>query len=161
MRVDSIHLMWQRIDLRHGHREVWVVLVGQPDAVGLGGEPELGRISVQRGDFPGLCDLDRPVEVVGLEQLVPEPFGMQAHRLNFDPVASAFGGEDLDGLGPMRAFEHGAFGETRQDIAGVHDPSQVPWQNDRPHNLLATLARVCTVPQHRIRTWPPECPSIY
>ena len=47
VRVDGIHLVRQRIDLGHGHGEVRVVLEGQPDAVGLGGEPEVRGVAVE------------------------------------------------------------------------------------------------------------------
>ena len=40
--VDRIHLVRQRIDLGDRDGEVRVVLVGQPDAMGFGGEPETG-----------------------------------------------------------------------------------------------------------------------
>ena len=69
VRVDGIHLVRQRIDLRHGDGEVRVVLEGQPDAVGFGGEAEVRRVAVERGQLAGLGDLDRAVEVLGLEQL--------------------------------------------------------------------------------------------
>ena len=46
--VDGIHLVRQRIDLRHRDGEVRVVLEGQPDAMGFGGEPEVGRVAVER-----------------------------------------------------------------------------------------------------------------
>ena len=59
MAIDGIHLVRQGIDLRHGDREVRVVLVGQADAMGLGGQPEMGRIAVQGRQVPRQRELDR------------------------------------------------------------------------------------------------------
>ena len=85
--VDGIHLVRQRIDLGDRDGEVRVVLEGQPDAVGFGGEAEVGGVAVQGGRLRRLGDLDLPVEVLGLEQLGPEPLGVQADRLDLDPGA--------------------------------------------------------------------------
>src|SRR5207244_2089108 len=81
VRVNRVHLVRQRINLRDRHGEVWVVLKGQPDAVGFSSEAEMRRVAGERGQFPGLRDLDRAVEVLGLEQLVPQPLGVQPDRL--------------------------------------------------------------------------------
>ena len=45
--VDRIHLVRQRIDLGDGDGEVRVVLEGQPDAVGFGGEAEVRGVAVR------------------------------------------------------------------------------------------------------------------
>ena len=47
MAVDGIHLVRQRIDLGDRDGEVRVVLVGQPNAMGLGGQPEMGGVAVE------------------------------------------------------------------------------------------------------------------
>ena len=91
MAVNGIHLVRQRIDLRHRDGEVRVVLEGQPDAVGFGGEPEMGRVAIQGGQLACQGDLDYAVELLGVEQLVPEPLRVQADRLNLDPVATSLG----------------------------------------------------------------------
>ena len=59
MAVDGIHLVRERIDLGDRDGEVRVVLVGQPNAMGLGSEPEVGGVAVERRQLAGLGDLDR------------------------------------------------------------------------------------------------------
>ena len=56
--VNGIHLVRQRIDLRHGDGEMRVVLEGQPDAVGFGGEAEVRGVAVEGRKLPRLRDLD-------------------------------------------------------------------------------------------------------
>ena len=120
MAVDGIHLVRQRIDLGHGDGEVRVVLVGQPDAMGFGGKAEVGRVAVEGGQLARLRDLDRAVELLGLEQLGPEPLGVQADRLNLDPAAPSLGRQHLDRLGPVRAFQGGAFLQLVQNLFWAH-----------------------------------------
>ena len=75
MIVNGIHLVRQRIDLRHGHGEVWIVLEGQPNAMGFGGEPEVSGVAVEGRKLACLRDLDGPIEFLGLEEFRPEPLG--------------------------------------------------------------------------------------
>ena len=70
--------------------------------------------------LPRLRDLDGAVEVLGLEQLRPEPLGVQADRLDLDPAATSLGGQHLDRLGPVRAFEGGSVRQQGQKFLGVH-----------------------------------------
>ena len=67
MCVHGVHLVRKWIDLRYGDGEVRVVLEGQTNAMGFGGEAEVRRVAGERGQLAGLCDLDRAVEVIRLE----------------------------------------------------------------------------------------------
>lgn len=90
--VDGIHLVRERIDLGDRNSEMGVVLVSQADSVGLRGEPELGRIAVQKSQLPRPGDLDSRAEVLGVEQLIPEAIGIQPDRLDLDSRASGLDG---------------------------------------------------------------------
>ena len=120
MGVDGVHLVRQGIDLRHGNREVGIVLEGQPDAVGLGREPEVGGIAVQGGELPGLGDRDGAVEVRNGQKFGPRALRVDADSLHFHAVATGLRGQHLDGLGPMRALQEGAFGKLTEDIRHVN-----------------------------------------
>ena len=109
MAVDSLHLVRERIDLRDRDGEVRVVLIGQPNAMGFGGKPEVGGVAIQRRQLASLGDLDRPVELVRLQQLVPEPLRVQPDRLDLDPAPTGLDGQHFDRLGPVRPFEDRAF----------------------------------------------------
>ena len=123
VRVDRIHLVRQRIDLRHRDGEVRVILEGQPDAVGFGGEAEVRGIAVQGRKPPCLRDLDGAVELFGLEEFRPETLAVQADRLDLDTAAASLGGQHLDRLGPVRTFQGGPFCQVLQDFLWIHGAS--------------------------------------
>ena len=121
VRVNRVHLMGQRINLRHRHGEVRVILKGQADAVRFGGEAEVRRIAGERGRFAGLRDLDRAAaEVFRPEELVPEPLGMQADRLHFHARPPSFDRQYFDRLGPVRPLEGSPVRKLSQDFVDGH-----------------------------------------
>jgi hypothetical protein len=86
-----------------------------------GGEAEMGRVAVQGSEFTSLGDLDRVVELIGLEQLGPETLGERADRLNLDPGPTGLGGQNTDGLRPVRTFEYGALSKLSQNLICIHE----------------------------------------
>jgi hypothetical protein len=120
VRVDRVHLVRQGIDLRDRDGEVRVVLVGQPYAVGFGGQAEMRGVAGQPRQLAGRSNLYRAVEVFGLQQLFPEAPGVQSLGLNFDLRPPDLHRQYLDRLGPVRPFQGGPVRKLLQDVVDAH-----------------------------------------
>ena len=74
--VDGGDLVRQRLDQRGRQRQVGIEQVGEPDALGLGGEPEQVAVAVERPRPPRPDQLER-----GLVAPVDQPVANRAARL--------------------------------------------------------------------------------
>ena len=113
---------------------MWVVLEGEPDTVGFGGEAKLRGITGEGGDITGGSDFDLTLELFGPQQLRPEPLPDQPHGLNLDPVATGLGRKHPDRLRPVRTFEDRALGKLSDKLLGVHGAPN--GNRAAPHNPL-------------------------
>jgi hypothetical protein len=123
---------------------VRVVLVGEPDAMGLGGESELGGVAVEHGRLGGRGDRDLAIEVVGLEQLAPELFRVEPDRLHLDAGSPPLGREHLDRLGEIWALQSRTANQSAQNLLNRHEAR--PSISSRHHSQRDCNCMVNIVP---------------
>ena len=93
--VDGLKLVRQRIDAGDGEREVWVVLVGQPEARGLDAKAEARRVAVE-----GLALGRRfeELELVEAQDTLVDLSSLLSRAHDFDHVTEWRNDEHLDRL---------------------------------------------------------------